>query len=260
MEFEFINTSIENDALIITINRPDKLNALNIQLLNEIKAAVEDAQGNEYLLGIILTGSGEKAFAAGADIAEFANFQPEEGEAMSRSGHGVMNALEDSGIPTIAAVNGFALGGGCELAMACHMRIASDNAVFGLPEVGLGVIPGYGATQRLPLLIGRAKATELMITGGNVKAEEALRLGLVNNVVELSELMSSCHGLLSRVRKKSYHAVKKVLQAVNDLYNKEKDGMETEMQAFGSCFQSEDFVEGTDAFLNKRKANFRDPS
>ncbi len=257
MEFEFITTCVENNALVITINRPDKLNALNINLLGEIKIAVEAVQGNEELVGIILTGSGDKAFAAGADIAEFANFTPEEGEAMSRSGHGVMNALEDSGIPTIAAVNGFALGGGCELAMACHIRIASDNAVFGLPEVGLGVIPGYGATQRLPLLIGRSRATELMITGGNVKAEQALTYGLVNRVVEQGELLASCHELLSKVNKKSYHAVKKVLESVNDLYNKNKDGMETEMKLFGSCFQSDDFVEGTDAFLHKRKANFR---
>jgi len=257
MEFEFITTSVDNNALVITINRPDKLNALNIKLLGEIKIAVEEVQDNEELLGIILTGSGDKAFAAGADIAEFANFSPEEGEAMSRSGHGVMNALENSGIPTIAAVNGFALGGGCELAMACHIRIASDNAVFGLPEVGLGVIPGYGATQRLPLLIGRSRATELMITGGHVKAEQALDYGLVNRVVEQGELLASCHELLSKVNKKSYHAVKKVLESVNDLYDKDKDGMETEMKMFGSCFQSKDFVEGTDAFLNKRKANFR---
>jgi len=257
MEFEFISTKIEQNALVITINRPDKLNALNIKLLGEIKTAVDHAQDDENLLGIILTGSGEKAFAAGADIAEFADFEPEEGESMSRSGHGVMNALEQSGIPTIAAVNGFALGGGCELAMACHMRIASDNAVFGLPEVSLGVIPGYGATQRLPRLIGRARATELMITGSTIKSEQALDFGLVNRVVDKAELLNSCHAVLSKVKSKSYHAVKKVLKAVNDLYDKDVDGMQTEMELFGSCFQSTDFKEGTEAFLNKRKANFR---
>ncbi len=257
MNLEFITQENKDGILYITINRPDKMNALNIKLLQEIKQVVDAVQDDKDVRGILLRGSGEKAFAAGADIAEFQSFSSDEGARMSRDGHAVMNALENSRIPTIAAVNGFALGGGCELAMACHMRVASTNAKFGLPEVGLGLIPGYGGTQRLPQLVGKAKAFELSMSGTMIDAQEAHRLGLANYVVELDELESTCLGIFKRISSKSFTAIAKVIRSINDNFNKEIDGMETEITFFGESFSTYDFKEGTEAFAQKRKADFK---
>ncbi len=256
MSYENIITKKENAVLIITINRESKLNALNIKTLQEIKAAVTAIQNDKEVSGIILTGAGTKAFAAGADIAEFANFSVEQGTTMSANGHEVMNAIEHSKKPVIAAVNGFALGGGCELAMACHIRIAAENARFGQPEVSLGLVPGYAGTQRLVQLIGKGKALELLMTGDAIKADEAKTLGLVNHVVTQEELMNKCLELLNKINTKAPLAIQSVIRLVNTHYNKKNDGFEAEINDFGNSFGTKDFKEGTDAFLNKRKAVF----
>tara|TARA_E500000178_G_C16989935_1_gene740292 strand:- start:265 stop:1044 length:780 start_codon:yes stop_codon:yes gene_type:complete len=255
-EFQFIDVRKVQNACIITINREEKMNALNRHLLQEIKRAVEVAEKNDENHGIILTGKGEKAFAAGADIAEFADFDSKEGKAMSAEGHEVMNALEQCSKPTIAAINGYALGGGNELAMACHLRIASPNAVFGQPEVKLGLPPGYGGTQRLIQLVGKAKALELNMTGKNIQAEEAHHIGLVNAIVKQEDLMKYCLDIISTISKRSPMAIASIIRCTN-AYFSEQDGHKTEIEEFGNSFQTDDFSEGTSAFLNKTKANFR---
>ncbi len=257
MSYENIITRKENNVLTITINRESKLNALNIKTLQEIKEAVTGIQDDKEVCGVILTGAGPKAFAAGADIAEFANFSVAEGNKMSADGHGVMNAIENSKKPVIAAVNGFALGGGCELAMACHLRIASENARFGQPEVNLGLIPGYAGTQRLVQLVGKGKALELLMTGDAIKADEAKSLGLVNHVVPQEELMNKCIEVLNKVNTKAPLTIENVIRLVNTYYDKKNDGFEAEITDFGNAFGTKDFKEGTDAFLNKRKASFK---
>lgn len=251
-----ILTTVENNILTITINREAKLNALNIETLQEIKQAVLSAQKDKNVKGIILTGSGNKAFAAGADISEFVNFNEAEGTKMSADGHSVMNAIEQSAKPVIAAVNGFALGGGCELAMACHIRIASENAKFGQPEVNLGVPPGYGGTQRLVQLIGKSKALEMLLTADVISAHSAMEYGLVSDVVPLEDLMPRCAEMLNKLATKSPMAIAKVIACVNDYFDNTKNGFQTEIDEFGKAFSTADFKEGTDAFLNKRKANF----
>lgn len=256
MTYENILTTRENGVLTITINRESKLNALNIQTLQEIKKAVEHVQQDDMVAAIVLTGAGSKAFAAGADIAEFANFNVAQGNRMSADGHGVMNALENSVKPVIAAVNGFALGGGCELAMACHLRIASENARFGQPEVNLGLIPGYAGTQRLLQLVGKGKGLELLLTGDAIKAEEAVNLGLVNYVVPQEQLMEKCLEIVEKIKTKSPNAIARVIECVNEHYAAGKDGFEKEITEFGNCFGTADFKEGTVAFLEKRKAQF----
>lgn len=256
MSYENIITQKENNVLTITINRESKMNALNIKTLQEIKAAVNAIQDDKEVSGVILTGAGAKAFAAGADIAEFANFSVAEGTKMSADGHSVMNAIENSKKPVIAAVNGFALGGGCELAMACHIRIASDNARFGQPEVNLGLIPGYAGTQRLVQLVGKGKALELLMTGDAIKADEAKALGLVNHIVPQEELMTKCLELIKKVSTKAPLAIESCIRLVNTHYDKKNDGFEAEITGFGNSFGTKDFKEGTDAFLNKRKASF----
>jgi enoyl-CoA hydratase len=255
--YQYITKNIEDNILTITINREDKMNALNITLLKEIKNVVNNAQSNLDIHGIIITGKGTKAFAAGADIAEFANFTVKEGTSMSRDGHSVMNSIENSSIPVIAAVNGFALGGGCELAMACHMRIASSNAKFGQPEVNLGVPPGYGGTQRLVELVGKGKAFELLMTADVVSAEDALKFGLANKVVEQEDLLPTCRKILSKIATKSPRAIAKVINCVTDYFDNNKNGMETEILEFGASFESPDFIKGTTAFLNKERPDFR---
>lgn len=257
MAYQYIKSSITEHILTITIDRADKLNALNTTLLQEIKSEVDKAQDNDDVWGIILTGDGDKAFAAGADIAEFANFNKSEGEAMSRAGHQVMNSLENSIKPTVAAVKGYSLGGGCELAMACHMRIASDTARFGQPEVNLGILPGYGGTQRLAALIGRGKAIEFLMTGSNIKADEALALGLVNYVVPADEVLAKAVELLNKIATKSPQAVADVIRSVNDYSTDGVDGMENEIKRFGASFETPEFTEGTAAFVGKRRADFR---
>ena len=257
MEYQYITTSVDDNVQIITINRPEKMNALNAQLLQEVKSAVEAGNSNDDVHGIIITGSEEKAFAAGADIAEFKNFSVAEGQKLSADGHEVMNTVERSPKLVIAAVNGFALGGGCELAMACHLRVASPNARFGQPEVNLGLIPGYGGTQRMVQLIGKGKAMELLTTADMVGAEEAKSLGLVNHVVEQNELISFATSIIQKVAKKSPRAIGETIACVNAFFDQDADGMRTEITKFGECFQTTDFVEGTSAFLEKRKTNFR---
>ncbi len=253
------NILVENRgyACIITLNRPTKLNSLNKDLLAELHLAVHHAQTDDSIAGIIITGSGEKAFAAGADIAEFASYTEEQGAALSRSGHTIFHNIENSNKPVIAAVNGFALGGGCELAMSCHIRIASDNARFGQPEVNLGLVPGYGGTQRLIQLIGKGKALELLFTGDVIKADEAHRLGLVNHVCALSDLLEISLKLIDKIASKSPDAIGRVIKCVNDYYHFDKNGSETEIRMFGECFGTADFKEGTEAFINKRTPNFR---
>ena len=258
MAYDNLLYSIEDGIAIITINRPDKLNALNRATLADIEAAVEAAQGNPSISGILLTGSGEKAFAAGADISEFAEFSPEEGMELSATGHDIFNEIENSEKPVVAAVNGFALGGGCELAMACHMRIASANARFGQPEVNLGLIPGYAGTQRLVQLVGKGKAIELLLTGDAIKADEAHRLGLVNHVVEtVAELKPKAMELLKKIAGKGPIAVANCIALVNDFYDMEENGFENEVETFGALFQTPEFKEGTQAFLEKRAPQFR---
>ena len=240
----------------ITINREAKLNALNIQTLQEIKHAVETANQDKTIRGIILTGSGSKAFAAGADISEFVNFSNTEAHKMSSDGHAVMNTIEHSSIPVIAAVNGFALGGGCELAMACHMRIASENAKFGQPEVNLGLPPGYAGTQRLIQLIGKGKATQMLLTAETIGANVAHEYGLVNEVVSLEDLIPRCMDIIKTIASKSPLAIASVIKCINAHFNTGENGFAVEIDEFAASFGSKDFKEGTDAFLNKRKASF----
>jgi enoyl-CoA hydratase len=254
MTYQFILTAVQEKILTITINRPDKLNALNKDLLQEIKHAVLEAQTNDEVSGIILTGSGAKAFAAGADIEEFSSYGIAEGTALAAAGQAVMNTIENSAKPVIAAVNGFALGGGCELAMACHIRIAATNAKFGQPEVNLGMIPGYAGTQRLTRFIGKARALELLLTADIINAEKAMTMGLVNDVVAPEELLNRCKSILDKVKTKSPLTVATILRLSNDYFK--GNGFEEEIKEFGLCFGTHDFKEGTQAFLGKRAANF----
>jgi|NOAtaT_6_FD_contig_101_811888_length_2423_multi_4_in_0_out_0_2 enoyl-CoA hydratase len=256
MQYEHILAENQDGVFVITINRESKMNALNIPLLQEIRHAVESVQQEAAVKGIIITGKGSKAFAAGADIAEFADFDVMEGTKMSAGGHDVMNAIENSAKLVVAAVNGFALGGGCELAMACHLRVASQNAKFGQPEVNLGVPPGYGGTQRLIQLIGKGRAIEMLLTGDPMNAEKALQTGLVNHVVPQEELMDFTKALIDKVASKSPSAVRMVIDCVNDYYRCGIDGFKREIFEFGKAFETEDFKEGTQAFLEKRGAKF----
>jgi enoyl-CoA hydratase len=243
-------------VLTITVNRPDKLNALNKETIAEVGLAFAAAEKNQSVKGIILTGSGTKAFIAGADISEFAAFSIEEGMALSKHGHAVFNAVEACSKPVIAAVNGFALGGGCELAMACHIRIAAENAKFGQPEVKLGLIPGYGGTQRLPQLIGKGKAMELLMSADMIDAAEALRLGLVNYTVPQDQLLNKCNEVMHKIIAQAPIAIAEIVRTVNAHYDKTQNGFDCEIERFGACFGTADFVEGTQAFLTKRKAEF----
>lgn len=252
-----ISEKIENGILYITITRETKLNALNIQTLKDIKDAVLAIYENDEVKGVILTGAGPKAFAAGADISEFASFNVEEGTRMSAEGHAVLNAIERCPKPVIAAVNGFALGGGNELAMACHIRIAAENAKFGQPEVNLGITPGYAGTQRLAQLIGKGRALEFLMTADIINAQDAYRMGLVNHVVPQDQLMAKCEEILGKVKTKSPLAIASVIRCVNAFYEKKLDGNNVEINEFGNFFGSDDFKEGTQAFITKRPAEFK---
>ncbi len=257
MNFENILVDTTNGLATITINRPKKLNALNSATIAELSTAFETLEDDKNVKVIIITGSGEKAFVAGADISEFANFSIEEGGRLARLGQeSLFNLVENLSTPVIAAVNGFALGGGLELAMASHFRVASDNAKMGLPEVSLGVIPGYGGTQRLPQLVGKGKAMELIMTAGMISAEDAKNCGLVNHVVALEELMPLAEKLASKIMRNSSVAISAAIRAVNDNFKDGVNGYETEIAEFGDCFGTEDFKEGTTAFLEKRKPKF----
>ncbi len=255
MAYNQITSETRPDGIqLITINRPDKMNALNLETVTELTQAMEEMISNKDVYAAIITGAGEKAFVAGADISEFSNFTKEQAINMGANGHHLMDTIEGSPKPVLAAVNGFALGGGCELAIACHLRIASENARFGQPEVNLGIIPGYGGTQRLPRLIGHGKAMELIMTGDAIKAEEALLLGLVNYVCPPEELIEKSAELLAKIGTKGPLAIKKVIEAVNAAGSPQ--GPELEARLFASCFETDDVREGTRAFVEKRKPEF----
>ncbi len=258
MNFENIMVSVENGIGQITINRPSKLNALNVATIQELHDAFENLEANTDVRVIIITGEGEKAFVAGADISEFAHFSIEEGAQLATQGQELLfDFVENLRTPVIAAVNGFALGGGLELAMSCHFRIASENAKMGLPEVSLGVIPGYGGTQRLPQLVGKGRAMEMIMTAGMITAEDAYRFGLVNHVVPQAELLDFTKSIAHRIMKNSPVAIGQAIKAVNANFKEGVNGFKTEIKSFGKCFGTDDFKEGTTAFLEKRKADFK---
>lgn len=249
---------IQGQIATITINRPNQLNALNKETIQELHNAFTDLDANASIGVIILTGSGEKAFVAGADIKEFANFNIAQGGELAQKGQELLfNVIENLSKPVISAVNGFALGGGLELAMASHIRIASSNARMGLPEVSLGVIPGYGGTQRLAQLVGRGKAMEMVFTAGMITADEALTWGLVNHVVAQEELLNKANEIASKILNNSGSAIASAIRAINANFEDGVNGFETEIEEFAKCFGTKDFTEGTTAFVEKRKPNFR---
>lgn len=258
MAYENITTLQEDRVHIITINRPKQLNALNKATIQELHDAMDAANKDESTRVIILTGSGEKAFVAGADIKEFANYNVEQGQELAANGQEVLfNFIQNLPTPVIAAVNGFALGGGLELAMASHMRVASNNAKLGLPEVSLGVIPGYGGTQRLAQLVGRGKAMEMITTAGMMSADEAEQWGLVNHVVTQDELMGLAMKIAKKICNNSGSAIKSAIKAINANYVEGLNGFNVEITEFGNCFGTDEFKEGTTAFLEKRKPEFK---
>lgn len=257
MNFENILFEESSSIGYITINRPKKLNALNRATIEELSEAFVSAREDHDIKVIILTGSGEKAFVAGADISEFADFSPEEGRRLAAEGQEkLFDLVANFPKPVIAAVNGFALGGGLELAMAAHFRIASDNARMGLPEVSLGVIPGYGGTQRLPQLVGKGRAMEMIMTAGMIDARQALEYQLVNHVTSLEELIPLAEKIAGKIMNNSMVAISAAINAINANYRKDVNGFAIEIEEFGHAFGTEDFKEGTSAFLNKRKASF----
>jgi len=248
---------VTDGIAVLTINRPKALNALNAQTLKEINQFfTKDALEIADLKGVILTGAGEKSFVAGADISEFLNLKEGNGKAFAMKGHDIFFAIERFHKPVIAAVNGFALGGGCELAMACHIRVAGEKARFGQPEVNLGILPGYGGTQRLIQLIGKGKAIELMLTADMIGAEEAKQLGLVTHVIPLGQEVAKAKEIIQKIATKGPVAVSKVIAAVNAYFNYLEDGYDKEADGFSDCTSTADFKEGASAFLEKRKANF----
>ncbi|MCZ4243411.1 enoyl-CoA hydratase/isomerase family protein [Pedobacter punctiformis] len=256
MAYQNLISEIKEGILYLTINREKALNALNKETLTELAEAIAFAGKTNEVRGVILTGAGEKAFVAGADIKEFSDYSGKQGEELAQKGQdAVFNAIENSPKPFIAAINGFALGGGLELAMACHMRIASDHAKLGLPEVTLGLIPGYGGTQRLTQLVGKGKAIELITTAGMVSAVDAEKIGLVNYVVPQTDLISKAEEILNIIKQRAplavAAAIKSVVSSINDV-----NGYQTEISEFGKCFETEDFKEGVSAFVEKRKPVF----
>ena len=257
MEFKNILIELEEPLAIVTINRPKKLNALNTATIKELHIGLKALKKNKQIRVIILTGAGEKAFVAGADISEFSHFSVQQGGQLAAQGQSLLfSFIEKINKPVIAAINGFALGGGLELAMACHFRVASHNARMGLPEVSLGVIPGYGGTQRLPQLIGKGRALELIMTGGMIDVDRALDYGLVNHVTAIEELVDFCKNLAKNIANNAPTALSYAIKAVNAGFNNDVNGYDVEIKAFGKCFGTEDFKEGTSAFLEKRKASF----
>lgn len=257
MKYNNIIVQEERTLATVTINRPNKLNALNKDTIQELHDAFKSLDKDKATKVVILTGSGEKAFVAGADISEFSNYSVKKGGKLAAKGQKkLFDFIENLSTPVIAAINGFALGGGLELAMACHFRVASDNARMGLPEVSLGVIPGYGGTQRLPQLIGKGRAMEMIMTAGMIDANNALHYGLVNHVVSQEELLSTCVKLANKISNNSSVAISHAIKAVNAGFKHDSNGYATEIEAFGACFGTADFKEGTTAFLEKRKADF----
>lgn len=258
MSYATLLITIENNTCIITINRPDKLNALNKEVFNDLDKAIDEVLNNTAIKSAIITGAGAKAFVAGADITEFAGLNKEEAMALAQRGQDVFFKIENSTKPIVAAVNGFALGGGCELAMACHFRLCSENAKFGQPEVNLGLIPGYGGTQRLTQLVGKGKSMELQMTGNMVDAPEALQLGLVNHITAAENLLQKTKDILQIVHTKAPVAVSKIIECINTavVNHDTTSGYKKEVAAFGECFITDDMKEGTAAFLEKRKPVF----
>ncbi|HIE73112.1 MAG TPA: enoyl-CoA hydratase [Flavobacteriales bacterium] len=257
MDYKNILFECKNAIAYITINRSKQLNALNAETIAELSSAITLAENDKSIKCMIITGAEDKAFVAGADIKEFANYSKKEGENLARKGQeSLFDLLENCGTPSIAAINGFALGGGLELAMACHIRIASENAKMGLPEVSLGVIPGYGGTQRLANLVGKGKAMEMITTAGMILAADAKSWGLVNYFCTQEKLIPLAEKIASKIIRNSPSAIAKAIKAVNAGFEEGINGFEVEKKEFGNCFESEEFKEGTNAFLEKRKANF----
>lgn len=250
-------TQYSDHILTVTLSRPKALNALNFELMDGLREVIQELYQNADTRGLILTGEGDKAFVAGADIKEFTSLSPQEAFEFSQKGQALFKLIEDCPKPVIAAVNGFALGGGCELAMACHLRIATENAKFGQPEITLGIIPGYGGTQRLTQLVGRGKALELMLTADMIPAQEAKAIGLVNHVVaSREELMNLANSIMRKILAHGSVAITGVIKSVNAGYGFEIEGYKTEAENFAACTATQDFVEGTNAFIQKRKPNF----
>ncbi len=256
MAYSTLLTDLQDGILTLTINRPDKLNALNRQVLEELNTELDRVYADADVKAVVLTGAGPKAFVAGADISEFMQASAAEGSALAKKGQDIFARIERCPKPFVAAVNGFALGGGCELAMSCHFRVASENAKFGQPEVNLGLIPGYGGTQRLTQLVGKGKSMELNMSGQLIDATEAKTWGLVNYVVPPEQLLEYTQGILKGILSKSPVAVSKVIDAVNAAVDPSKDGFAEEVRLFGDCFGTEDMKEGVSAFLEKRKPSF----
>jgi enoyl-CoA hydratase len=247
----------ENNICTITINRPDKLNALNKTVMDELSAAMDEVYNNPEIRSAIITGAGPKSFVAGADISEFVGLSKEQGMVLAKKGQDTFFKIENSPKPIVAAVNGFALGGGCELAISCHFRIASQHAKFGQPEVNLGLTPGYGGTQRLTQLIGKGRSIEMLVSANMIDANTALQYGLVNYVVPPEELLSKAKSILEVINSKAPIAVAGCIKAANAVFDESQNGFETEIKEFGNCFATEDMKEGTSAFLEKRKADFK---
>jgi enoyl-CoA hydratase len=261
-------TELVNNIFTITINRPDKLNALNKIVMEELDRVIDEVYNNNEIKSAIITGAGQKSFVAGADIIEFIGLSVEQGKALAKKGQDIFFKIENASKPIVACVNGFALGGGCELAMSCHFRIASENAKFGQPEVNLGIMPGYGGTQRLTQLIGKGRALELLMSGNMIEANTALQYGLVNYVVQPDELLIKAKSILETINSKAPIGIANCIKAANAVFGegtidtpKTSEeypyGFALEIELFGNCFATEDMKEGTSAFLEKRKAEFK---
>lgn len=254
--YQTILTSLEKGIFTVTVNRPEKLNALNKSVFNDLEQVVKEIQSNEEIKSVIITGAGNKAFVAGADISEFSGFDAKGASALAKRGQTIFDKIENSPKPIVAAVNGFALGGGCELALACHFIYASENAKFGQPEVNLGLIPGYGGSQRLTQLIGRNRSMELLMSGNTITAKEAMEYGIVNKVLSQDELLPKTKEILMTIQSKAPIAVSKVIECVNN-FDLTQQGYDFEIEKFGECFTTQDMKEGTAAFLEKRKPDFK---
>jgi enoyl-CoA hydratase len=254
--YKTLLTEIENGTFIITINRPDKLNALNNDVFKDLDEVIDGIYQNREIKSAIITGAGNKAFVAGADISEFLELDASQATELSARGHRVFDKIENSPKPIVAAVNGFALGGGCELALACHFIYASENARFGQPEVNLGLIPGYGGTQRLTQLVGRNRSMELLMSGNMINAKDAMDYGVVNKVFSEEELLPRTKEILSLIQSRAPIAVAKVIECVNN-FDHTQQGYDVEIKQFGECFATDDAKEGALAFLEKRKPNFK---
>jgi len=257
MPYQTLTAVMDHHTLVITINRPDKLNALNQQVMQELDAVMDRVYKFPEIKSVIITGSGEKSFVAGADIKEFQSLSKEDATALAKKGQSIFFKIENSPKPVVACVNGFALGGGCELAMSCHFIIASENALFGQPEVNLGIMVGYGGSQRLTQKVGKARAMELVVTGNTINAAQALEYGLVNYVVPQADLIAKATSILAASHSKAPIAVANSIKAVNAAWDESVNGFDTEADLFGACFITDDCKEGIQAFLEKRKPEFK---